>query len=226
MTAVTLTDLVARAQQRAVMENHTGVAATEWTSYVNTACNETHRMLVRQHGQERFVTKLSYTVVSDKAYSGGPPLVLVDTSNWLGVISVHLTYPNGRSVPIVPFTNVDRDVKPFGDYPSRRDAVRYGLVGTAVEFEPTGVATGYTGVIRYIPGYTNIAHGSGGGWDGLIPGWDDRVVLRAAILGRTKLRLDVSDLQAELAILSQDLDIAGMNFNRGGAITTPRRSRW
>jgi hypothetical protein len=71
-----------------------------------------------------------------------------------------------------------------------------------------------------------MTYGAGDSRDLLIPGWDDRVVLRAAMLGRTKLRLDVSDLAAELAILTQDIDLTGLNVNRGGALTTPRRSRW
>lgn len=225
MPVITLVDLTARALQRAAMENHPGVTAAEMCSYVNTACSETHRMLVRQHGQERFCTALTYIVTNSKAYSGTPSVV-VDTSNWLGLISVHLTYPNGRSMPITSFTNVDRDRMPYAAYPWSRDAVRYGLVGTAVEFEPANVANGYTGTIRYVPGFTPMALGGGGDWDGLIQGWDDRVVLRAAMLARTKLRLDVSDLAAELAILSNDLDVTGLNFNRGAATKTPRRSRW
>jgi hypothetical protein len=223
VTTVSLADLTTRAKDRAAMENHLAVDSTAWINYINTACNELYRRLIRQHGQERFCTTISYTVQSNKAYSG-TPLVLVDTTSWNGIISVHLTYPNGRSVPIVSSPNVDRDRKPFGDYPWTKDAVRYILNGTNIEFEPANVANGYTGTIRYVPGFTNM--GVGGSWDGLVPGWDDYVVLRAAITARGKLRLDVSDLKEELGFLMQDMDMTVLNINRGGPISTPRRSRW
>lgn len=223
MTTVTLADLTTRAKDKAAMENHLAVDATAWTAYINSACNELYRRLIRQHGQERFCTALAFTVQNNKAYSGAP-LVAVDTTAWNGIISIHLNYPSGRSMPIVSAANVDRDRKPFGNYPLAKDAVRYILNGVNIEFEPAGTANGYTGTIRYVPGFVNMTAGQS--WDGLAPGWDDYVVLRAAIAARGKLRLDVSDLKEELGFLMQDVDLTVLNINRGGTISTPRRSRW
>ena len=223
MTTVTLAALTTRAQQRASMENHSGVSSSEWTSYVNTACAETYRNLVRQWGFDRFETTLAFKVLSDKAYTTALIPTQIDPSGWLAILSVHLTYPNGAVIPISSFQNVDRDRKWWGGTLGA-DPIRYRPVGAAIEFEPTTKADNMTGTIRYVADYVPMV--GGGSFDGRVSGWDDRAVLRAAHLARTKLRLDNSDLAAEIAVLDQSLDISGMTFNRGGAQRSPRRARW
>jgi hypothetical protein len=224
MAAQTLLQLRTRAIQRAAMDNNTAVSTTEWSSYVNSATAETYRALVRNWGFDRFESGVDYTINNDKACVP-TVLTVIDPSGWLAILSVHLTFPNGASVPITSFFNVDRDRKWFGGYLWRRENIRYRVVGQAIEFEPVGKPQGWTGTIRYVPDYVAFASDAAT-FDGRVSGWDDRVILRAAQIARTKLRLDCSDLISEIGMMDAGLDVAGMTFQRGGAQKAPRRSRW
>lgn len=225
MASQTLLQLRTRMLQRAAMESNQAVSTVEANSYINSACAETYRALVRHWGYDRFESQLDYSIVSDKAYTSSAPPALVDTSAWLALLSIHLLFPNGALVPITTFAQVDRDRKWFGGYLWRRENIRYRAVNGAIEFEPVGKASGWTGTIRYVSDYVPLTSDSSS-FDGRVSGWDDRTVLRAAAMARTKLRLDVSDLNMEIASFDAGLDAAAMTFQRGAAQKAPRRSRW
>lgn len=234
MASRTLAELVARAKERAAMENHSGVSTAEWKRYVNDACADLYHKLIKQWSYDRFQAEKSYTIVNNVAcelVSGSQ--TPIDPSSWLAHLSTHLSYPNGSSLAIAPFSQVDRDYKYWGGYTFQRDPIRFRVVmssqssptSSCIEFEPSGKANGMTGTLRYVPDYVDLVNDSES-FNGRISGWDAIVAVEAGIKARRKLRLETSDLDAERLELLSDLDKMGFLFNRAGPLKTPRRARW
>ena len=224
MPAVLLSTLVSMAKQRAGMENSQAVSSSEWEGYVNTAGSYVYRQLVKQYGYDPFEAEKAFTVVADKLQDTGLGTD-IDPSSWLALLAVQITTPSGGSRALAKFSQKDRDRKDWSGYTYRSHDVRYRRQGNRIYLEPSTLANGWTGVVRYVPDWVDLS-GMAASFDFRISGAPATVALGAALIARAKGRTDNGDLEREFAMRLGDLEASGMLFDRGAAIKQPRRVGW
>lgn len=190
---VTLAELRSRAKARADMVGSSFVTDAEWNVYLNHAADELYDLLVVQYEDDfaaelalSFPTGASDVDVSSEAEadSGAPMLKLLSVGVTLG----------GRYSELQRYTRADRAVL--------RNATsgtpRYQLRGSILSFLPNLPAAS-TLAVEYVPQRAELISDA----DRHLLGWDEFVVLGAAIKALGKEESDPSVLMAEKAALDR-----------------------
>jgi hypothetical protein len=209
MAAVTLATLRSRAQARADMENSSFVSTAVWTTWLNAGADELYDLLVRKFNDrftksQSFVTVAgteTYTLPADFFSLRGVDLQ-VDSINWKTLRPLNFAQRNlARNALSSPLPNlVD---------------TRYWLKAGVFHLLPVPT-TVVNGTLWYIPTRTLMV-GDSDTLDG-VSGWEEYVVVDAAIRALQKEESDVGELLAEKQALIE-------RINRSAAVRdagTPR----
>lgn len=199
------------AQQRADMVNSDFVTKQEWNSYINHSYTELYDMLVQTYGDEYFVSSTGIT--TDGRVSGQYSL----PTNCYKLMGVDLGIsPNSNGyISLKKFTFSARNQYLWGNAPVSglgNIDLRYRMVGANIQFSPYPQAN-QTIKLWYVPRPSTLLSDS----DTLdsVSGWDEYVVVDAAIKGMQKEESDVSVLMAQKEALRQRIVSAAANRDAG-----------
>ncbi len=211
----TLSQLITEVRQRADMTNSQFVTDAELTNYINNSYYELYDMLVSAYGEDYFVapaltfqtngTDYKYALPNGANYSSAPALYKflgLDLSlgntpdSWVTIRNFKFAERNRYSVPnFQSFYGVTN--------------LRYRLEGSDLVLTPTPQG-GQTLRLWYIPQLIPLSAPS----DVMTPisGWDEYVIVDAAMKAKDKQESDVTVLLNQKLMLKQRIE--GMSQNR------------
>lgn len=216
---ITLLALRDACKDRADMQNSNFVSDSEWNRYINSAAKELYGLLTSKG--------LLYTTVSDTISTNGTDDTYSLPSDFYKLSGVDYNV-DGLPYPMEAYTFEDRHR--FTDQ-SPQQILRYLLVGQdKIRFNP--VPNPQTITIWYEPVLATLAS-DGDTFNG-INGWEEYVIVRAAMWALLKEESDVSALASDLAFLRDRIETESNNRDQGpaGMVTDvnrdfdKRRLRW
>lgn len=200
------------AQQRADMVNNEFVTTQEWNTYINHSYNELYDILVQVYGDEYFVSSTAFQ--TDGRVPGTYPL----PQNIYKLMGVDLgvSPQNYAWLTLKKFPFAERNKYFYGNIPATTYApgtrLDYRLVGNNIELIPNPTAN-QTIQLRYVPRPLTLLADS----DVLdaVSGWDEIIVVDAAIKAMAKEESDVSVLMAQKQALVERIEAAASNRDAG-----------
>lgn len=209
------------AQQRADMVNSNFVSLQEWNDYINHSYTELYDILVQVYADEYYMAT-PFVFQTDGRYPGLYPLPpdfykLMGIDLGLGTQTPAQTGPNGW-LTLKKFSFISRNRYIFGNVPVSflgLLGLRYRLEGQYVEFIPQPSAN-QTLRLRYIPRPVTLLADSDI-LDG-VSGWDEYVIVDAAIKAMQKEESDVTILtflMARKEALLRRIESAASNRDAG-----------
>lgn len=204
MASVTLTQLRARVREAADMVGSGFVTdtATSLDAFINASADELWDILTTEF-EDYAVSSTPLSVVA----STGTYALPADFYKLLGVdLSV-----NGEEYPLQEFTFRERHRYKAGDL-SSPELPMYRLEGSNLRLRPTPTAA-YSGTLWYVPTRARLVNPA----DELVgvSGWEEFVVVGAAIKCLLKEESDASALMAEKAALKIRIEEAAAVRNPG-----------
>jgi hypothetical protein len=204
---VTLAALRSQARQRADMVNSTFITDSEFNQYINNSATELYDLLIQKFGNEYFLLSTSISTLPSVDSYDLP-------TDFYKLVGVDMLISGQDYVSLRPFmfsernlnnANVSRTIYGIPD-------VRYRLTGSKIKLTPIPNATS---AIRlwYIPILTEMSTDAGT-IDG-INGWEEYVVVDAAIKALQKEESDVSVLMAQKQALIKRVEEAAENRDAG-----------
>lgn len=184
MANVTLLELRTQARQRANMERSQFVSDAEFNTYINLSGAELHDILIQKFGNDYYSNSSNITLANQPSYAL--------PSDFYKVLGVDLVLDASNSVALKKFEFADRNMKNYY-YVSDHDTLpQYKVTGDAIYFIPQNNHSGKTVVFWYIPVYTKLLTDT----DVLkgFNGWEDYIVVDAAIKALVKEESDTSEL--------------------------------
>lgn len=186
----TLLEMRTEARQRAEMENSTFVTDAELTRYINTAANKLYGKLVAARGDAYYATTATTVTVAGTATVALP-------SAFYKLLLPQVT------VSGVPRTLRRLDLEMVEAYGTTTGVPERAMVmGSNLLLRPIPDAV-YTITFWYLPYLTQLS-ADGDTFDG-IAGWENYVVLSAAISCLNKEESDTSGLMTELALIETEI---------------------
>jgi len=187
MATYTEADLRTRARRRADMENSTFVTDSEIQDYLNSSMSELHDMMVKSY-EDYFVSEQTYTA---PLATGGENLpddfykaLGVDYDSG-GITSTLKAYSfTERNIYNTPYAVIDRLAEPM-----------YKIEGTKIKLIPGNSQSG-TITLYYVPQATQFSV-TVTEVENVIPGYEEYIVVAAAIRMLMKEESDTSALELE-----------------------------
>lgn len=205
---VTLSDIRTQAQQHADMENSDFVSDSEWLFYINQAYAELYDILVSKF-EDYYTDSYSYTVPSGEYTIPLPSdfykLRRLDYSTgsgddeWYTVLKYNFTEGNWKNNRVLTTW-------------SNRIPIEYRLIKNTIKLLPEQSSNGNYR-LWYVPSFTRLADDSDT-VDG-VNGWEDYIIIKAAIYALTKEETDTTVLQAALAQLRERIENMSQNRDAG-----------
>ena len=210
----TLAQIRLAAQQRCDRVNSTFVTTSEWAAYINSSAIQLYSIIIEKFGDD---------------YSSAPPVSWMtdgvteryqlppDMFKLLGV-DLYVT-PNQPSyrLTVYPFNRGQRNKYSPWNVPvsyGMLSNLHYKLDGKYLWFAPFPAA-GQQVAIQYIPTFTPLVLATDVLNTGVLAGFDEYVVLDAAIKAMIKEESDASALMAQKAEIIQQIEIAAENRDAG-----------
>lgn len=219
---VSLADLRTQVRQRADMENSQFVTDPELTTYINQSAFELYDLLVAAYGDDYYMT-IAPSFVSDGISDTYP---LPDDLYKLLGVDISANGQPGTWRPLMPFGINERNRAPWGIPGSVPAPVfadpQYRLRSNSLWFEPLPAGGQYLRTL-YIPRMTKLV-ADGDLLDG-VSGWDEYVIVDAAIKCKTKEQTDTQELQLAKMTLKARIDNMKRDRNAGQPKTTQRTRR-
>jgi hypothetical protein len=208
---VTLGELRTDAKQRADMVNSGFITDPEWNTYINSSIAELYDLLVQKWGEDYFIEE-------GRATSDGVSTTIPLPSNFFKLMGVDLQYSGapGGWVSLRQFQFAERNRASYPSMPASPYGglvnTRYRLSGKNILFSP---APGAGQVFRfwYVPRVPKLVN-DGDQMD-FISGWEEYVVVDAAIKALAKEESDVSVLMAQKGALVARIESAAANRDGG-----------
>lgn len=203
MASRTLAQLRTRAKERANMENSSFLATSEWNENINYAIAELRDIMISKVGDDYFATSQTYTLVSTTDTYALPAdfykvlwcEVLADDGYYYKMKRFERSEKNMGANPLVTIYSPD---------------IRYRLLGSNLQVTPITRIGGRTIKLWYVPLPIELSSDSDT-LDGM-NGWDEYIVLRAAVMALEKEEQDTSALSVRLEQMRQRLE--SMTDNR------------
>jgi hypothetical protein len=200
------------------------VSSTEWTTWINAGLMELYDIVVSAY-EDYFTTSTTSTITTGSSFS------LPAAFYKLRGVDYQITSSDYINVPQFNFNERNRQVE--WSYTARgNDAVRrYRMIADTLEITPSDRATG-TYRLWYVPAVTALSTGSDSIPTALSKsGWEEYIVLYAAIKAKLKGEEDVTDMSNQLATLSARITSMSANRNadqpeRITDLASFGRSRW
>lgn len=205
MATRTLLSLRDRCKQRSNMENSSFVSDAEWNDYINYSISELRDIIISKVGDDYFATSQSISLTNSTDVYALP-------ADFYKILWAEMLADDGYYYKMKRFEisemNQNANVIAFA-IPD----VRYRLRGDNIWFNPLSAIGGRTVKIWYVPLLTELSADG----DTLVGfnGWDEYIVLRAAIIALEKEEQDTSSLSMRLEQLR--LRIEAMAENRDQA---------
>jgi hypothetical protein len=199
-------------KQRADMINSDFVTTQEWNSYINHSYTELYDILVQVYGDDYYVAS-PYQFTTDGRVPSLYPLP--DDLYKLTGVDLALSQAQNGYLTLKKFSFANRNKYIYGNTPVSFYGfidMRYRLVGSNIELIPQPSANQQIR-LWYIPRPTVLLADSDI-LDG-ISGWDEYVIVDAAIKALQKEESDVSVLLAQKAALRQRIEAAASNRDAG-----------
>jgi hypothetical protein len=196
---VTLADLKLRARERADMVNSNFISDSELNSFVNSAYSELYDLIVSRF-EDYYTTSTSATVAS-----GASSIPLPSDFYKFRGLDRAINASTGDYYSVDKFNFRERNSRNRGLLTSTRGvtSVEYRLVGSVIELTPENSAPG-TYKLWYVPTFTRLTTDTDT-VDG-INGYEEYIVVDAAIKMLSKEESDVSVLVAEKRVLAQRIE--------------------
>lgn len=211
MSTLTLAELRDAVQQRADQSNSDFISDDEWNRYINSSIAELRDLLIGAYGEDYFATE------ADISFSNGSksqPLP-TDFYKMLGV-----DYVNGvnDNTSLKPYNFHERNDYNNGSHTLGRYQrnYRYRIFGNTIKLVPDAQGS-VTLHIFYIPLPVALSDDSDE-FDGF-NGWEEYVIVRAAIMGVGKEESDTAALNGELAFLKNRIEVMAQNRDAGEVTT-------
>jgi hypothetical protein len=184
----TLLQLRTGARQLADQENSGFISDSELTSYINYGCRKLYDLLVGAFGEQYYMTSDTIATVA-----GTQDYDLPD--DFYQLVGVELQLSAQEYLTLRPFGFTKRNYYSFpGRYLISGDEnLRYALVGQKIRFVPIPNSV-KTIRLDYVPAFTLLS-ADADTFDG-INGWEDYVMIDAAIKMKQKEESDVNVLMA------------------------------
>lgn len=184
MASITLLNLRTQARQRANMERSQFVSDAEFNNYINLSGAELHDILIQKFGNDYYANTFDITLSNQPSYSL--------PNDFYKVLGVDLVLDSIYSVALKKFEFADRNLKNYY-YVSDHDTLpQYKVTGDAIYFIPQNNHSGKTVKFWYIPVYTKLL-ADGDVLKGF-NGWEDYIIVDAAIKALIKEESDTSEL--------------------------------
>jgi hypothetical protein len=208
--SVTLAQIRTRAQQESDMENSTFVSTSEWNSYINASYKELYDLLVGAYGNDYYVAAPSTFVTDGTSQFYTLP---TDFYKLLGV-DVAMSNTPDSYVTLKPFQFSERNRYSVPNFQSFYGVtnLRYRLKGSELWLTPIASA-GQTIQVWYVPEPTSLALDADT-LDG-ISGWEEYVVIDAAIKAMAKEESDVAVLGARKQAMLERITIMAESRDAG-----------
>lgn len=198
------------AQQRSDMVNNSFISTQEWNSYINYSYQELYDLLIASFGQEYFVAS-PYQFSTDGRY----PAIYALPSNFYKLMGIDLgiASSNNAWLTLRAFPFLERNRYIYGNTPVSFLGVlsiKYRLIGKSrinqldqIEFVPTPAANQQLQV-WYVPRCQQLLADSDI-LDG-VSGWDEYVIVDAAIKAMQKEESDTSVLMLQKEALKKRIE--------------------
>ncbi|HVP49643.1 MAG TPA: hypothetical protein VMT56_00325 [Candidatus Bathyarchaeia archaeon] len=210
----TLAALTLQAQQRGDFVNSNFVTSAEWTSYINGSAFRLFNIIIQHFGDD-YVSSLPYRWLTDgvtERYQLPP-----DIFKLLGVdLLLNANQPSYR-LTIYPFNRGQRNKYSPWNIPisyGMLSNLHYHLDGNYMWFTPFPSAGQYI-QIQYIPTMTALVNSTDVLNTGVLAGFEEFVVIDAAIKARVKEESDVGELMRDRAEILQSIEEAAENRDAG-----------
>lgn len=209
-TTVTLTQLITAVRQRSDMVNSQFVTDSELTDYINRSYAELYDLIVQKYGDNYYV-QTPYSFTTD-----GTSFQYALPSDFYKLLGVDLGLSNTTDsfVSVAKFEFGDRNRYAVPNFQSFYGVtnLRYRINGNNIWFTPTP-SQGQTIRIWYVPKITYLVAG-GDTLDG-ISGWEEYVIIDAAIKAMQKEESDCSVLIGQKMGIIQRIEAAAENRDAG-----------
>ncbi len=204
MASVTLATLVTRARQRADMVNSLFVTDAELANYLTASAQELHDLLVQKFGSD-----YSYSTSTVTTAAGTETYALPST--FYKLLAADITI-NSKKYDLKKYVLKERNHYKNStlNYPSQ--VPRYRLQGSNISLlpAPSGVYTVTLHFAPVLPVTTNIIVAVD-----FPNGWEEYVVVDAAIKCLAKEESDTRDLMASKQMIRGNIDEAAENRDAG-----------
>ena len=210
----TLAQIRTAAQQRADLVNSQFITTAEWGNYINSSALQLYSIIIEKFGDDySSATPVKWMTDGITERYQLPP----DMFKLLGV-DLYVT-PNQPSyrLTIYPFNRGQRNKYSPWNVPvayGMLSNLHYKLDGKYLWFAPFPSA-GQQIAIQYIPTFTQLVADTDVLNTGVLAGFDEYVVLDAAIKAMIKEESDPSPLLAQKAEIVQQIEIAAENRDAG-----------
>lgn len=205
VSTATLAELRTRVRQRADMTESDFVTDAELTTYIQQSYRKLYNLVITTFSDWYVDDPVEFTV------SSGNTFTLPATFYKLVAVDFSL---NGKWVEVPRFTMNERNRQNAGRFRVFHPTIKYRLMNNKLRFVPTDNATGtyrYWAVSKpSVPvDDDDTIEGENG--------WDEFVVLDAAIKCLAKEESDVSVLMSEIAQVKDDILINANSYDEGGS---------
>ncbi len=200
------------AQQRADMENNDFITTPEWNSYISNSYKRLYNILVQTYGDEYYVAS-PFQFVTDGRYPALYPL----PANFYKLLGSDLSVGASSNgwLTMRKFSFLSRNQYIYGNTPVSFLGVlnlKYRLCGDNIMFQPAPLAN-QTVQWWYIP-KPRVLVADNDILDG-IAGWEEYIIVDAAIKARIKDEADVTDLRIEKMELRKEIEAEASNRDAG-----------
>jgi len=202
MATRTLLQLRTRAKQRANLENSDFIAPEEWNDYLNYSISELRDIIISKVGDDYFATFEAYSLVSG---SDSYPLPVT----FYKALWIELLCDDGKYRKLNRYEISEQNYSSPVSLTYTRD-LSYRIIGDDLFFNPIEAVGGRNVRLWYVPLSQELSDDT----DTLVGfnGWDEYVVLRAAIMALEKQEQDTSAISLRLEQLR--IRVETMSENR------------
>lgn len=207
MSVQTLAQLRTAVRQRADMVNSTFITDSELNGYINNSIAELYDLILQKYGNDYFVSSSNFNLVSGTDSYTLP-------ADFLKLIGVDLALASNDFITLKPFMFSERNRYTSTSLRGYYGAsfYRYRLRGNNIIFNPIPNVTNQI-TVWYVPRPTTLTSDSDT-FDGY-NGWEEYVIVDAAIKCLQKEESDVSVLLAQKKALEVRIEEAAGNRDAG-----------
>lgn len=203
MASRTLLQLRTRAKQRANLENSNFLTPAEWNENINYAISELRDLIISKAGDDYFATSQSFSLISGTEAYALP-------AAFYKALWVEILESDGKYRKLKRFEISEKNA--YGNpYSSFCSEIRYRLIGDNLHFTSFDSIGGRTARLWYVPLITELS-ADGDTLSGF-NGWDEYIILHAAIAAldkeeqeTSKLELKLEKLKLRIEAMSEDRD--------------------